>query len=380
MAIDFAVIPSPCYVLDEQRLRRNLEVLHHAAEATGARIICALKGYAMFSTFPMVRRYLSGAAASSLYEARLSLEEMQSRAHLCAPAYREDEFDDLLRLCSHITFNSLDQWERFRGRIRESSEPVRCGLRINPEHSEVATDLYNPARPGSRLGIRRDGLPDTLPGGISGLHFHSLCENDSHALERTLAAVEDRFAPLIGQCSWINFGGGHLITSGGYDVPHLIGLILSFRDRYGGIEVILEPGAAVGWEAGYLVSTVQDIVETGDGKTAILDVSFTSHMPDTLEMPYKPRIVGATDPVEGRPSYCMGGISCLAGDCMGDYSFDRPLAIGDRVVFEDMIHYTMVKTTTFNGVGLPSIGIWTEAGNFRLVRAFGYDDFRNRLS
>jgi carboxynorspermidine decarboxylase len=244
----------------------------------------------------------------------------------------------------------------------------------------VTTDLYNPAIPGSRLGIPRSCFPDRLPEGISGLHFHVLCENDSYALERTLKVVEEKFDAFIRRCSWINFGGGHHITRKGYDVPHLIHLIRSFRERYDGIDVILEPGEAVGWETGYLVSTVQDIVARDGITIAILDVSFSNHMPDTLEMPYKPRIAGATDATPGSSAYRMGGISCLAGDAMGDYSFTRPLEVGDRIVFEDMIHYTMVKTTTFNGVGLPSIGIWTEGGAFRLVRSFGYEDFRSRLS
>jgi len=377
---DFDNIPSPCFVLEEERLRKNLELLRHVEDETGAHIICALKSYAMFSTFDMVRRYLSGAAASSLNEALLCFEEMRSEAHLCAPVYLDEEFDELMRISSHITFNSHSQWERFSGRIEKNRKKILCALRINPEHSEVEVDLYNTASPGSRLGMTRHQFTDTLPKGISGLHFHILCENDSYALERALKVVEEKFGGLIGQCSWINFGGGHHITRRNYDVPHLIRLIRSFRERYNGIDVILEPGEAVGWETGYLMSTVQDIVESGGIKTAILDVSFANHMPDTLEMPYKPGILGATDAIHGRPTYRMGGISCLAGDFMGDYSFEKPLKIGDRIVFEDMIHYTMVKTTTFNGVGLPSIGIWAEGGDFRLVKTFKYEDFRNRLS
>jgi len=378
--IDFSKIPSPCYVLDERLLRRNLEILKRVQDAAGVNIICALKGFAMFSSFGMVRQYLKGATASSLNEARLCFEEMKSKAHLCAAAYLEHEFDELMNLCDHITFNSLSQWERFKDKIKKHPKKISCAIRINPEYSEIETDLYNPAVPGSRLGATIDKFADKLPEGIEGLHFHTLCENDSYTLERTLKMTEKKFGHLISQCKWINFGGGHLITREDYDVNHLIRILKNFRAKNNNIEVILEPGEAVGWRTGYLVSTVQDIIENKGIQIAMLDVSFSTHMPDCLEMPYKPNIVGATDAIAGKPTYRMGGISCLAGDFMGDYSFEKQLMVGDQIIFEDMIHYTMVKTTTFNGVGLPSIGIWTEQDEFKLVRSFGYEDYKNRLS
>ncbi len=380
MAIDFNLIPSPCYIIDEHLLRKNLEILKRVQDETGVSIICALKGFAMFSTFNLVSKYLKGATASSLNEAKLCFDEMKSLAHLCAPAYLDNEFDELMNISSHITFNSFSQWERYKSKIKNHSSKISCAIRINPEHSEVETDLYNPARPGSRLGVIIDQFPKILPEGIEGLHFHTLCENDSYALERTLIVVENKFDHLIRQCKWINFGGGHHITRTDYNVDHLIQLIKKFKTKYNQIDVILEPGEAVGWQTGYLVSTVQDIIVNKGIQVAILDVSFSTHMPDCLEMPYNPKILGATDEIHGKPTYRMGGISCLAGDFMGDYSFDRELSVGDKIIFEDMIHYTMVKTTTFNGVGLPSIGKWTEQNEFQLVRKFGYIDYKNRLS
>jgi len=378
--IDFSKIPSPCYVLEERLLRRNLEILRRVQDESGVNIICALKGYSMFSSFDMIRQYLKGATASSLNEAKLCFEEMKSEAHLCAPAYLDHEFDELMRLCSHITFNSISQWEKFKNRIKNNSKKISCAIRINPEYSEIGTDLYNPAIPGSRLGVTADKFSDKLPEGIEGLHFHVLCENDSYTLERTLKVIEEKFGHLIKQCKWINFGGGHLITREDYNVEHLIKILKDFRARNNNIEVILEPGEAVGWRTGYLVSTIQDIIENKGIKVAILDISISTHMPDCLEMPYKPNIVGAANEVPEKQAYRMGGISCLAGDYVGDYSFDKPLQVGDKIIFEDMIHYTMVKTTTFNGVGLPSIGIWTEQDEFKLLRQFGYEDYKNRLS
>ncbi len=379
----FEGIPSPCFVLDEELLDINLRILDAVQQEAGVDIICALKGYAMWSTFPRIRRYLMGATASSLHEARLIYEEMGCEAHTYAPVFCDDEFDEILRYSSHISFNSLSQYENYKGRLSGCGKPVSAGLRINPEYSEVETDLYNPAVPGSRLGITRDQLGDDLPGGIEGLHFHVLCENDSFVLERTLERVEKSFGPLIRQCKWFNMGGGHHITREGYDVKHLAGLLKAFKKRYPNLEkVILEPGEAVGWQTGYLVSTVQDIVINKGIRIAMLDVSFSAHMPDCLEMPYKPRILGATDASEDRPAYRMGGATCLAGDYMGmgDYSFDKELKPGDRIIFDDMIHYTMVKTTFFNGVKHPSIGILRKEGGFELLRQFSYQDYRDKLS
>jgi carboxynorspermidine decarboxylase len=378
MSIAFQQIPSPCFVLEERLLRHNLEILKRVQQASRARIICALKGYSMFSTFPLVRQYLPGTTASSLHEARLGFEEFGAEVHAYSPAYPPAEFEALMQYCGHITFNSLSQWEKYRQQVQTYPRSISCGLRINPEYSEVGTGLYNPCIPGSRLGIIASQLP-SLPAGIEGLHFHTLCESSAEALVNTFAAVEEKFGHVLHQVKWINMGGGHAITRKGYDLDTLIALICRVKEKYG-VEVILEPGSAVGWETGYLVSTVLDVVENHGIQIAMLDVSFTAHMPDTLEMPYQPVILGAEKGQDGPYVYKMGGLTCLAGDFMGDYSFPKPLQPGDQVVFNDMIHYTMVKTNTFNGVNLPSIGIWTEEDVFRLVRSFGYEDYRNRLS
>ncbi|MCY7349740.1 MAG: carboxynorspermidine decarboxylase [Cytophagaceae bacterium] len=377
--MNYAQIPSPCFVLDEAKLRRNLQLLKKVQEEADVEIICALKGFSMFSVFPMVRQYLAGATASSLHEARLIHEEWGTKAHSYVPAIREDEFGALLALSSHLTFNSWGQFERFGQRAAAAG--ISCGIRINPQYSEVTTDLYNPCIPGSRLGVVRDVLPDQLPSEIEGLHFHTLCENDSHTLERTLHAVEQRFSDLLGQVKWLNMGGGHLITRADYDPAHLVSVLKTFKAKFPHLHIILEPGSAIGWQTGVLVSTVLDVVDAQGINVAMLDTSFSNHMPDTLEMPYKPQILGAhQQPVEGKPTYRLGGMTCLAGDFMGDYSFEEPLNVGDQVIFDDMIHYTMVKTSTFNGVNLPSIGIWQEDETFRLVRSYGYESYRDRLS
>ena len=383
MAIDFDKVPSPCFVLDEELLRINLQLLDLVQKEAGVGIICALKGYAMWSTFPLIGQYLGGATASSLHEAQLIYDHMGCLAHTYCPVYFDDEFEEILNYSSHISFNSMSQLERFRRQVKNHRNPVSVGLRINPEYSEVETDLYNPAQPGSRLGITAEHFGDKLPEGVEGLHFHVLCENDSFVLERTLEKVEEKFSHLIRQARWFNMGGGHHITRKDYDVPHLVGLLKDFRKRYPNLEeVILEPGEAIGWQTGYLVSSVQDIIENQGVRVAMLDVSFSAHMPDCLEMPYKPKILGATDARPGQPVYRMGGGTCLAGDYMGmgDYSFEKELQVGDRVIFDDMIHYTMVKTTFFNGVKHPSIGIWKEDGSFELLRRFGYEDYKGKLS
>ncbi len=379
MSVNFSEIPSPASELDESLLRKNLRLINSVQQESGCSIILALKGFSMYSVFGMVKQYLSGATASSLNEARLIVEEMGCKAHTYAPAYLDQEFEEMLQYSSHLTFNSLAQWEQFKDRVIQHTPKISCGLRINPQYSEVTTDMYNPCIAGSRLGITRDQLSDNLPDGIEGLHFHTLCENDSFTLERTLQAVEARFGDLLHQAKWLNMGGGHLMTRKGYDHQHLIGLIKNLRNKYN-IEVILEPGSAIAWQTGYLRSTVLDIIDSQGILVALLDVSFAAHMPDTLEMPYKPRILSATDAEEGKPTYRMGGMTCLAGDFMGDYSFEQPLKIGDTIVFDDMIHYTMVKTTTFNGVNLPSIGIWQENDTFRLVRSYGFESYKDRLS
>lgn len=377
--MDYHNIPSPSFVLEMSRLRKNLELIRSVRERAGVDIILALKGFSMWRVFPIVGQYLSGATASSLDEARLIYEEMGVRAHTYSPAYLPDDFADIMRFSSHITFNSLNQFHRYKEQVQDYPKPISMGLRVNPEYSEVETDLYNPASPISRLGETSDNLGDQLPEGIDGLHFHTLCESSSYTLEKTLQAFETRFSKYFHQLNWVNFGGGHLMTRKDYDVDHLVKLLQDFKQRYT-LQVILEPGSAIAWETGVLVASVLDIIENHGVKTAIVDVSFTAHMPDTLEMPYRPRIIGATDPVEGKPTYRIGGVSCLAGDYMEAYSFDKPLEIGDRLVFEDMIHYTMVKTTTFNGVKHPNICILQENGELEIVKQFTHQDFKTRLS
>lgn len=379
MSIDYFKIPSPSYVIDEQRFRKNLEIIRQVSADAGVEIILAFKGFAMWGVFRIVNEYVSGASASSLNEARLCFEEIGAKAHTYSPAYKESEFSEILRYSSHVTFNSISQYNKYYPVIRKTGSGVSAGLRINPEFSEISHGIYNPCSPGSRLGIIDEVLSGGLPEGIEGLHFHVLMESDSYALEKVLKIVESKFRQHFPFIKWINMGGGHLMTRKGYDLKHLVRLLKDFRERTG-LTVILEPGSAFAWETGELVSTVEDIVENNRIKTAILDVSFTAHMPDCLEMPYKPKIIGAGEPDEFRYKYRMGGNSCLSGDFIGEWSFKNELKRGDRIIFWDMIHYTMVKTTTFNGVQHPSIGIWTKEGKFRLFRRFGYDDYKNRLS
>ncbi len=376
--INYNQIPSPCFVLDEVKFRNNLELIRSVKDQAGIEIILAFKAFAMWSAFPIVREYIPCSTASSLAEARLAFEEMGSPAHTYAPAYSDKEFDEIMQYSSHITFNSLAQFDKFYPRTQFYN--ISCGLRINPEFSDVGTDLYNPCSPGSRLGIIAEKLGNKLPTGVEGLHFHTLCESNSFDLERTLLVVEQKFGHLFSQIKWLNMGGGHLMTREGYNTEHLIQVLKAFKAKHPHLQLILEPGSAFAWKTGDLVATVLDIVENKGVKTAMLDVSFSCHMPDCLEMPYKPAIVGATDAVAGKPTYRMGGNSCLAGDFYGDWSFEQPLQAGDRIIFEDMIHYTMVKTTMFNGVSHPSIGIWTKDNEFRLVREFGYEDYKGRLS
>lgn len=379
MPVDYSVIPSPCYVIDEERFRKNLSLITNVARESGAQIIVAFKGFAMWGVFDIIREYIKGAAASSLNEARLCFEEMHSPAHTYSPVFNEREFGEILRYSSHISFNSLSQYRKFYPLLEKSQVKVSPGLRINPEFSEIGIGLYNPCSPGSRLGVTASDLAKGIPEGLEGFHFHVLFENGSFVLEKVLNVVEKKFSRFFPSLKWINMGGGHLMTREGYDTAHLVKILRQFRERWG-LEIILEPGSAFAWETGELVSTVEDIVENNGIKTAILDVSFTAHMPDCLEMPYKPKILGAAEPSGGKFIYRMGGNSCLSGDFMGEWEFDRELKPGDRIVFLDMIHYTMVKTTTFNGVPHPSIGIWTKDGKFKLIRAFGYNDYKSRLS
>lgn len=369
-------IPSPCFVLDEALLKRNLELMQYVQQQSGAHIILALKGFSMWSVFPLVRQYLVGCTASSVWEAKLAYQEFGREVHAYAPGFKQTDIDTLLPIVNHISFNSVSQWQRYAEQTLAAG--VSAGLRVNPEHQEAATELYDPSAPGSRLGIRASELVGVDLTGIEGLHVHNLCECDSFALERTLAAVEQKFGPLLKQMKWLNLGGGHLMTRAGYDVEHLIKQLKRIREQYQ-IEVILEPGSAVAWQTGPLVAEVVDIVENA-GQIAILDVSATGHMPDVLEMPYRPAVTGAELPHQLPYTYKLGGNSCLAGDVIGEYSFAEPLQPGSRIIFEDMMHYTMVKSTFFNGVEHPSIGILREDGSFELKRRFTYDDFRSRLS
>ncbi len=379
--IDFDKIPSPCYVMEESLLRNNLKLIKSVKDRANVNIILAFKAFALWKSFPIIREYIGYSTASSINEARLAFEEMGSLAHTYAPSYSDEEFPIFLDYSSHITFNSLSQFERFYPKVLESGKNIKCGLRINPEFSVVETDLYNPSTPGSRLGVTKQHIGEELPKGISGLHLHNLCENNSYDLEKTLEAVEDKFGHLLNDVEWLNLGGGHLITDKDYNTEHLISLLIGLKERYPHLEIIMEPGSAFAWQTGVLVATVNDIVENNNVKTAMLNVSFACHMPDCLEMPYKPRIRGAYhEPVADKPTYRMGGSSCLSGDYMGDWSFDKPLKIGDKIVFEDMIHYTIVKTTMFNGVSHPSIGLWTVENEFKIYRNFGYEYYKNRMS
>lgn len=379
--IDLSKIPSPCFVMEEELLRRNLRLIRSVQKRSGVSIILAFKAFAMWRSFPIIREYIRYSTASSIAEAQLAFEEMGSPAHTYAPVYTEADFPHFLKYSSHITFNSLSQFERFYPQVRASEKKIECGIRINPEFSVVDTDLYNPSAPGSRLGVSSDRIGAWLPEGVTGLHLHNLCENNSYDLERTLEVVEQKFGHLFRQVQWLNLGGGHLLTHKEYDLEHLIKVLTGLRGRYPHLEIIMEPGSAFVWETGVLVATVGDIVENRGIKTAMLNVSFACHMPDCLEMPYKPRIRGACqEPVPGKPTYRMGGNSCLSGDFMGDWSFDQPLQVGDTIVFEDMIHYTIVKTTLFNGVSHPAIGLWTQEGEFELYRRFSYEDYKQRMS
>lgn len=379
--IEIHKVPSPCYVMEEELLRKNLSLIKSVKDETGVNIILAFKAFAMWKSFPIIREYIQESTASSIYEAQLAFEEMKSKAHTFSPAYTDQNFPLFLKYSSHITFNSLSQFERFYPQVIADGNKVSCGIRVNPEFSVVETDLYNPATPGSRLGVIDTLLGDKLPEGIEGIHFHTLCESSSYDLEKTLEVVETKFGKYLSQVKWLNMGGGHLMTRADYDIEHLISLLKSLKQKYPHLDIIMEPGSAFVWQTGVLVSTVIDIVENHGIKTAMLDVSFACHMPDCLEMPYKPYIRGAYhDPIASKPTYRMGGNSCLSGDFIGEWSFDEPLAIGDRIIFEDMIHYTTVKTTMFNGVPHPDLGLWTMDNKLEIYREFNFQDYKNRMS
>ncbi|KAF0096432.1 MAG: carboxynorspermidine decarboxylase [Puniceicoccaceae bacterium 5H] len=365
-------------MVDLAALRRNLAILRQVKQRTGAHILLAQKAFSLFHVYPLIRETLDGVCASGPWEARLGREEFGKEVHTFAAAYSEAHIQELLELTDHLVFNSLAQWQRFRPLIEAASRSIDCAFRINPEHSEGAVPLYDPCSPGSRLGIRYDDLKGASLDGISGLHWHTLCEQNADALERTLAVVEQKFGPMLEQVEYVNFGGGHHITRPDYDIDLLCRCIERIKERYG-VEVYLEPGEAVALNAGILVASVLDVVEN-DGPNAILDTSATAHMPDTLEMPYRPHIIGSGEAGEKAYSYRLGGMTCLAGDVIGQYSFDRPLEPGQRLVFTDMAHYTMVKTSFFNGVQHPAIATYEpESGHLEILREFTYADFKGRL-
>ena len=375
--IDYSKIPSPCFVLDEGKLEENLSILNHVQTSAGVDIILAFKGFAMWSVFPQIKRYLKGATVSSLNEARLCHDEMHTKAHTYMVAYPEHQFDEVVDLSSHITFNSIQQLEKLQSKVPNE---VSIGIRVNPEWSDVTTGLYNPSDSKSRLGLTRAVLGDNLPARVEGLHFHVLCESSAEASKTVLEHFENKFGQFLHRLKWVNMGGGHLITKTDYDVELLISKLKSFKEKYD-VQIILEPGAAIAWQAGDLVTSVLDVVTNGGVKTIIIDASFTCHMPDCLEMPYRPEIAnGHLDPENGRYQYRIGGLSCLAGDYLELYGFDKEVRAGEKLIFKDMMHYTMVKTTTFNGIDHPSIGVWSKDKKFKLIRKFRYDEFKYRLS
>lgn len=379
MPIDFSKLPSPCYLCEESLLENNLKILERVQKESGAKIILALKGFAMHATFPLVGKYLQGCTASGLHEAKLAREEMNKEVHTYSPAFKEDEIEEIASISDHIVFNSPTQLFRFETIVKEVNPKISLSLRINPEYSESPVDLYNPCGLYSRLGTTKANFDEKVLEYIDGLNFHALCEQDVSALEGVLDAFESKFGSYIDKMKYINFGGGHHITRKDYDVDRLIEVIRLFKARHNDVEVYLEPGEAVGWQTGVLVSTVLDIVDNGM-KIAILDTSAEAHMPDTLAMPYRAEVRGAGQPNEKSHTYRLGGNTCLAGDIMGDYSFDKELVVGDKIIFEDQIHYTFVKNTTFNGIKLPALAIWTKEEKLNIVKEFGYQDYKERLS
>ena len=373
-----STLPSPCWLLEEEKLQKNLELISDIKQQSGAKILLALKGYALWKSFPLIKSYLDGCCASGLHEAKLADETFSKEVHTYAPAFKEEEIEEIAQISHHLVFNSPAQFHRYSTQAKKINPQLSLGLRVNPEYSESPKEIYNPCGLYSRLGTTLENMNESVLNLCDGLHFHALCEQDSSALENVLKNFEEKFGPYIPQMKWINFGGGHHITRKGYDTQKLINLIKDFKERYD-VEVYLEPGEAIGWETGTLVTTVLDIVHNGLD-IAILDSSAEAHMPDTIIMPYRADVRDAGKAGEKVLTYRLAGNTCLAGDIMGDYSFDTPLNIGDRVIFEDQMHYTMVKATTFNGVKLPSIAIQRKDGTVEVVREFGYEDFKHRLS
>lgn len=377
--LDLDQVPTPCFVVDESLLKRNLNILDDVQKKSGCKILLAIKGFAMFHVFPLIRETLHGVCASSPHEAILGREEFGREVHACAAAFSESDIKELMPLCDHITFNSFSQWKRFKSLVTGTKNPIRLGIRVNPEHSETDTPIYDPCGYASRLGVSIDQFDPHSLDGISGLLFHTLCEKNVDALERTLLVFEKKFGTFLPRMEWVNFGGGHHITRKDYDTDRLIKIIRDFKKRYD-LSVYLEPGEAVALNTGVLVASVLDVIHN-KMDIAILDTSAATHMPDVIEMPYRPHIVKSGTPDEKPYTYRLGGPSCLAGDIIGDYSFDRPLKPGDKLIFTDMAHYSMVKTTTFNGIKLPSIALFRpENKEFKVIREFGYLDYKSRLS
>lgn len=376
MSIDFNSLKTPCYVVDESLLIKNLELLKYVQDKTGCSILLAQKGFSMYSVYPLVGKYLKGVTSSSLFEAKLGYEEMGKEVHIYAPAYKEDEFDEIMKYSDHIVFNSFSQWNKFKDKIKNSTKHIECGIRINPEYSEIETDIYNPCFENSRLGTILDNFREEDLEGIDGLHFHTMCEQNSDTLERTLKVVEEKFGKYLKGMKWLNFGGGHHITRTDYDVEKLIKCISYMQEKYD-IKIYLEPGEAVALNTGFLVSTVLDVVKN-NMDLAIIDTSAACHMPDVLEMPYRPNIINSGMPNEKKYTYRLGGPTCLAGDIIGDYSFEEPLKPGDKLVFCDMAHYSMVKNNTFNGINLPDIVLWGK-DRAKIIKTFNYEDFKRRL-
>ncbi len=381
----FENINKPIYILEETKLRRNLQLISSVADRAGVEIILAFKAYALWKTFPVFREYIHSTTASSLNEALLGFHKFGAPTHTYSPAYVEDEIEEIARLSSHLTFNSLSQLERFGQTVKCVNPSVNIGLRVNPEYSEVGTDLYNPCAPGTRFGITADKLPGELPSVVTGLHCHCHCESGADVFQRTLAHIEEKFSPWYSQIEWINFGGGHLMTRKDYDIDLLVQTLLDFKKKYPYLKVILEPGSAFAWQTGPLVSQVVDVVEDHGIRTAILNVSFTCHMPDCLEMPYMPTvrfadIVDAEEHISSKAHiYRLGGNSCLSGDYIGSWYFDHELQVGENIIFEDMMHYTTVKTNMFNGVGHPAIGFLRQDGELEVLREFSFDDYADRM-
>ncbi|NFA41274.1 carboxynorspermidine decarboxylase [Clostridium botulinum] len=376
--IDLNKLPSPCYLVDERLLKKNLERLNYVQEETGANIILATKAFSMYSTFPLIGKYLKGVTSSSLFEARLGYEEMGKQVHIFSPAYRQDEFDEIMKYCDHIVFNSFNQWKLYKGRVKTYiNKKIECGIRINPEYSEIETDIYNPCFENSRMGVTLENFKIEDLDGIDGLHFHTMCEQNSDTLARTIKVIDNKFGKYIKNMKWINFGGGHHITREDYDMETLIDVILYIKNKYD-VDIYLEPGEAVALNSGFLICTVLDVIKNGMN-IAIVDTSAVCHMPDVLEMPYRPHIINSGMPNQYEYTYRLGAPTCLAGDVIGDYSFKEPLKVGDKLAFCDMAIYSMVKNNTFNGINLPAIVKYSDEKGVEIIKKFGYEDFKSRL-